>query len=181
MYAAGMEVNDKWLNSDETGEAFTHCVRCRMPLWEIDGQWLVNKEFHRGECVLEYAICQHCRDEVTDQLSEESRDWVRGFLEREIDWEERVKDFMLTYDLDERFRLCISCRAPRGEVEGYGISALFGEDGRLMQGALPLMICRGCIGRMTEGVSEESRAVWRRFLEECFSGPPDGSGFPGLL
>ena len=176
-----MRSMDEWLGSEETGERFSHCISCRLPLLEIDAPWLVNKEFHRGECVLEYAICQPCRDHVTDQLSEESKETVRKFLETEIDWEERVKEFMLSHDVTERFDTCISCRTPRKEVDGFGISALFDAGGQLVTGPLPLMICRGCIGRMTESLSESSREVWRQFLAAHFIGPPNDSGFPGLF
>ncbi|RYD32600.1 MAG: hypothetical protein EOP85_21580, partial [Verrucomicrobiaceae bacterium] len=119
-----MRTMDEWLASDETGEAFTHCVCCRMPLLEIAAAWLVNKEIVRGECVLEYAICQPCRDEVTDKLSEESKESVREFLEQEIDWEARMKEFMLAHDLTDRFDACVACQTPREDLNGFGLSAL---------------------------------------------------------
>jgi hypothetical protein len=142
---------------------------------------LVNKEFLGGECVLEYAICQPCRDLVTDQLSEESKESVRGFLEHEIDWDGRMKEFMLSHDLVERFDACIACRAPRENLAGFGLSALFDSGGVLVTGPLPLLICQPCITRMTRNLSEGSRDVWRRFLSDHFAGPPGDSGFPGLL
>ncbi len=172
---------DEWLGSEETGEPFSHCLCCRVPLVEIDAPWLVNKEFARGECVLEYAICQPCRDHVTDQLSEESKESVRNFLEREINWDERMKEFMLSHDLTERFDTCIACRTPRENLEGYGLSALLDSGGSIVVGPLPLLICQPCISRMTAPLSEKSREVWRKFLTDHFTGPPNDSGFPGLL
>lgn len=172
---------DEWLCSDETGQAFSHCVSCHLPLLEIDEPWIVNKDYHRDECVLEYAICQQCRDEVTGRLSEESKAAVRDFLEREIDWEARLAGFMAAEGPEERFSCCIACQTPRSQMEGYGISALFDAGGHLVTGPLPLLICRSCIARMTSVLSEKSRGVWTRFLYEHFSGPPDESGFPGLL
>lgn len=172
---------EDWLGSEETGGPFSHCLRCKLPLLEIAEPWLVNKEFFRGECVLEYAICQPCRDLVTDQLSDSSKASVRGFLEREIDWESRMREFMLSHELTDRFAACIACRTPTESLEGYGISALFDSGGSLVTGPLPLLICESCIGRMTESLSEESREVWRTFLSENFAGPPKDSGFPGLF
>ncbi len=90
-----MREMDEWLASVETGEAFSHCIRCELPLLEIDVPWLVNKEMVRGECVLEYAICLPCRDWVTAQLSEKSKEFVRELLERAIDWEARMNESML--------------------------------------------------------------------------------------
>jgi hypothetical protein len=172
---------DQWLASEETGQAFSHCLCCQLPLVEIAEPWLVNKEFRRGECVMEYAICQPCRDQVTDQLSEESKESVRGFLEREIDWESRMQKFMLSHELTDRLAACVACGARREELDGYGISALFDSSGSLVTGPLPLLICQPCVGRMTESLSEASREVWRRFLADHFAGPPQDSGFPGML
>jgi hypothetical protein len=45
-------MND-WLASEETGEAFSHCLCCKFPLVEIDEPWLVIKEFVAEECVME--------------------------------------------------------------------------------------------------------------------------------
>lgn len=176
-----MRTMDEWLVSEETGESFSHCLRCKLPLLEVDAPWLVNKEYFQGECVMEYALCQPCRDHITGQLCEESKESVRNFLEHEIDWEERMQEFMMAHDPAQRFDACISCHTPRGSLEGFGISALFDSGGMLVTGPLPLMICRPCVGRMTASLSEKSRDVWKRFLAENFEGPPDDSGFPGMF
>ncbi len=176
-----MRTMDEWLASEETGEAFSHCIGCKLPLVEIDAPWLVNKEIVKGECVLEYAVCQPCRDRVTAQLSEDSKAAVRDFLGREIDWDERVREFMLARQLEDRFDACIACRTPRQQLGGFGISALFDSGGSLVTGPLPLLICLPCVGKMTASLSLESRAVWKDFLARNFAGPPSDSGFPGLL
>lgn len=176
-----MRTVDEWVESEETGMPFSHCLCCRMPLVELDQPWLVNKEFIHGECVLEYAVCQTCRDAVTAELSEESKESVRNFLEREINWDERAREFALADNETERFASCIACRTPREEMAGFGLSALFDPDGTLATGALPLIVCQPCIGRMTAGLSGSSREVWRKFLADHFAGPPSDSGFPGLL
>src|SRR5688572_13796429 len=155
-WITNMRTIDEWLESEESGRPFTHCLCCKLPLLEIAEPWLVNKEIVRGECVLEYAICQPCRDGVTEQLSEESKAAVRDFLEQGIDWEEQMKEFMLSHDPRERFDACIACRAPREELEGYAISALFDAGGALATGPLPLLICKPCVGRMTVNLSDQS-------------------------
>ncbi len=172
---------DEWLCSEESGAAFSHCVSCRLPLLEIDAPWLVNKDYFRDECVLEYAICQPCRDRTSGGISEESKAAVRRFLETEIDWDARLAEFMISEDPADRFSHCIACRTPRSLTEGFAISALFDSGGSLVTGPLPLLICRSCINRMTESLSEQSREQWRQFLDAHFSGPPGDNAFPGLL
>jgi hypothetical protein len=176
-----MRTMAQWLGSEETGEPFTHCVCCRFPLLEIAAPWLVNKEFQRGECVLEYAICQPCRDAVTERLSESSKQSVRSFLEREIDWEAKIQQFMQAHDLEVRLSTCIACDAPRDDSAGFGISALYDSSGSLVTGPLPLLICQSCIRKMTAELSEESREVWRGFIEVNFPGPPGETGFSGFF
>lgn len=171
----------EWLESEETGLPFSHCVACLIPLAELAAPWLVNKEYHHAECVLEYAICQGCRDKITEQLCEESKESVRLFLEREIDWEARMTECMLSHSPTGRFDFCIACRTKRENVDGFGVSALFAADGNLVLQALPLLICRACIGKMTAGLSDQSRGVWKKFLGDHFKGPPDDSAFPGLI
>lgn len=170
---------DEWLASEETGEAFSLCVCCRFPLVEIDEPWLVNKEFVGEECVMEYAICQPCRERVMEPMDEASKQAVRTFLEAQIDWEARVKEFMLDADATGRFHHCVSCCAPRSGLIGYGISALFDSGGSLVEGALPLMMCGPCVGKMTAALTPQGRMIWGRFLEKYLDGPATGTG--GLL
>ena len=173
-YTFVMPSIDEWLQCEETGEPFSHCIHCKLPLVEIANLWLVNKDYHRGECVLEYSICKTCRDDLTEQLSEESKKAVRDFLESEIDWPARSQEFMLIHDEAERFSSCIACRKKRELCEGFAISALYDAAGNLITGPLPLLICHDCSGQMKALLSEQSREVWKRFLTDHFDGPPNG-------
>lgn len=152
-----------------------------MPLVETDSPWLVNKEYHRSECVLEYAVCGSCRDELTASLSEDSKEEVRRFLEAEIEWEDWLNRTMMMHDVTRRFDSCIACQAPREKIDGYGVSAYFDPGGALVTGPLPLLMCRSCIDRMTASLSPESREVWTRFQSEYLGESPGDSAFPGLL
>ncbi len=176
-----MRMMDDWLASEETGKAFTHCQCCRLPLVEIDAPWLVNKEFVGDECVLEYAVCQPCRDAVTERFSEESKEVARNFLEHEIDWAARISEFMMAHDPVQRLDACVACRTARDETAGFGISALFDSGGVLVTGPLPLLVCKVCVGRMTAGFSDHSREVWKSFLEVNFDGPRGDGGFSGWI
>ena len=176
-----MESLERWLISEETGAPFANCVRCAVPLSEAMMPWLVNKDYVAGECVLEYAICQGCRDEVADGFSEESRESVRNFLETEVDWEARCEELALDADPLRRIANCIACGAGREQVGRFAISAMIDAEGRMVMGALPLLMCGDCVGRATAGLSPESRQVWRAFIENHFWGPSDDLGESSLL
>ena len=176
-----MRTIDDWLKSEERGTAFSHCLCCRLPLVETMAAWLVTKEFVADECVLEYAICQPCRDAMTRRLSEESKESVREFLEREIDWDARLQEFMAAYEVTSRFDHCIACQSPRDELPGFGISALFDSGGELTTGPLPLLICHPCVRQMTSYLSQSSRKVWDDFLAKYFPTADGRHRFPGWL
>lgn len=165
-----------WLQSEETGVAFSHCVHCRLPLLEIDAPFLVTKEYRRGECVLEYALCQRCRDRLADRFCPASKQAVRQFLENEIDWDARVKDFMMDATLRRRIEACIACRTPRDQAQGFVLSALFDSGGELITGPLPLILCSLCTQRLMGQLTPETLAVWQSFIDTHFAGPPDDDG-----
>jgi len=174
-----MSMDERWLLSEETGFPFTHCIHCRLPLLELDRPWLINKDFHKGECTLEYAICEQCRDEFSEGLSEESKRAVRQFLENDIPWDERFETFLA--DPAKRFEQCVACECPREHAEGYATSVLLNHSGQVDFGPLPLLICSGCMEHMNENLSQATRDSWRRFLDEHFDSPPQLSSLPGLL
>jgi hypothetical protein len=163
----------KWFESVETDAPFDTCKVCIHPL-EFSESWVVNKHYHRDECVMEYAVCEECRDEVSGKFSEESKAAIRMFLEGEIDWEQRMLDWMALENAAERLDSCVACRMPRFLTEGYAISAQFRQDGSLIEGALPLLMCSDCVARITESLSPQSREVWRDFVARNFEGPDTG-------
>jgi len=176
-----MEGRNPWTDSEETGEPFSHCMRCKEVLGAEKEPWLINKEYRNGECVLEFAICQPCRLAVTNQLSSHSRETVRDFVEKEIEPGEEVAKPGCAEDLSGRFDACVSCGRKREELSCFGISALFDRRGPILAGPLPLLICQDCTAKMTSNISSHSRDVWGKFLGDHLEGPPDGSGFHGLI
>jgi hypothetical protein len=169
-----------WLLSEETGEPFRKCVRCRLPLLEVMAPWVVNKEYHHGDCVLEYALCRPCRDRVTEEFSETSKAAIRTYLEQSIDWNSRLGEFMAHDGLAARFEACGVCRAPRAKLEGFGISSAFDAEGHLLEGALPLLVCNQCLAAASAQLSQETRDAWQKFVDSHFDGPPAGQkSFPG--
>ena len=80
-------------------------------------------------------------------------------------------DWMALEKPAERMDHCVACRAPREQMDGFTISAQFGKDGSLIDGALPLLMCSSCVSQITTRLSEESRIVWQNFIAEYFEGP----------
>lgn len=161
-----------WFLSDETGLPFSHCLHCRMPLSETDTIWLIQKDYQRGECILEYAICLHCRHQVAEKSPETEKAAVREFLETQIDWDARRAEFAMMADPAERLEACIACRSPRTSLEAFSISAQFDSDGHLVESALPFLLCEPCNLRMLGPHHESSRASWQQYFASLLEGPP---------
>lgn len=160
----------KWFESVETDAPFETCKVCTHPL-EFSETWVVNKHYHRDECVMEYAVCEECRDGISGKFCEESKAAIRTFLENEIDWEQQMLDWMALKNPAKRLDNCVACMIPRILVEGYAISAQFRQNGTLIEGALPLLMCSDCVARITASLTAESREVWREFVARYFDGP----------
>lgn len=161
----------QWFESVETERPFETCKVCSQLLPLAADSWVVNKHYHRNECTLEYAVCEKCRDETSAKFSDSSKTAIREFLENEIDWENRLLEWMALENPADRLNNCIACSCPRSAAEGFTISAQFRHDGSLMDGALPLLLCSTCIARITDSLSAESRKVWQNFISSHFEGP----------
>jgi len=173
-----------WLLSLETGEPFRHCIHCRLPLDEIDASWLVNKEYRRGECIREYAICQRCREDAATIIPNACLHAVREFLETEIDWRARAEELQQEDSIEGHLARCIRCHTPREALDGFSLSAQFDSHGRLMRGPLPLILCNDCSAHLRERLSPATLEAWQRFLAVHFAGPdhdenPPTPGLPG--
>ncbi|MBC7978963.1 MAG: hypothetical protein H7Y36_00190 [Armatimonadetes bacterium] len=162
---------EQWFDSVETDKPFDSCLMCESSLPFTADSWVVNKHYHRGECVMEYAVCEACRDEVSGKFCESSKLAIRDFLENEIDWEARMLEWMALAKPEQRLDHCVACRAARVESDGFTLSAQFRYDGSLINGALPLLMCDACAAKITANLSPESRRVWQDFISENFEGP----------
>ncbi|MGJ8643992.1 MAG: hypothetical protein ACSHX9_11330 [Luteolibacter sp.] len=161
----------QWFDSVETDRPFETCKVCAQLLPLAADSWVVNKHYHRSECTLEYAVCENCRDATSAAFSDASKASIREFLENEIDWENRLLEWMALENPADRLNNCVACSCPRSEAEGFTISAQFRHDGTIMDGALPLLLCSTCISSITDSLSAESRIVWQNFISQHFEGP----------
>ena len=161
----------QWFDSVETSKPFETCKVCDQLLPRVADSWVVNKHYHRSECIMEYAVCENCRDEVSGKFSEDSKAAIRNFLENGINWEQRMTEWMLLQNPVGRLDACVACRTPREEMEGFTISAQFRHNGTLIDGALPLLMCSNCVAQVTASLSSESRKVWQDFISWHFEGP----------
>lgn len=147
----------KDLYSDYTDEAFRACTRCGESLKDFPGGYQISKAWKNGECVFEYALCDHCRSALMEEFSKESKQRLADFQEKHVNF-------------DGGLEKCSVCGTPRS-AHNQSDFVLTGvcEGDHMLHG---LMVCGKCGEQTQELLSTHTKDTWRRFREENFPGPP---------
>jgi len=151
------------LFSDYEGRPFQSCTRCGESLKDFDGGFQISKAYRNGECVMEYALCDHCRGAMFAEFSEESKEKLGHFQE------ERVH-------LERGFDQCAVCGVSRdeGPMKEFVVTGLC-NGSRLDHG---MLVCGECGDAVQGLISAKTRDTWRRFVDDNFPGPPPGDSLP---
>ena len=145
------------LYSDYTDTAFKNCTRCGESLADFPGGYQVSKAWKNGECVFEYALCDHCRTALMEEFSKPSKERLAKFQDDHVTFKG---------GLDQ----CSICHTPRDQSNASDF-VLTGvcEGAEMLHG---LMVCGKCGERTQELLSKPTKDTWRRFREDNFPGPP---------
>lgn len=145
------------LYSEYEERPFRHCSRCGETLADFEGGFQVSKAYKRGECVFEYAICDHCRTALMEEFSDESKKRLMEFQNESVSLERGL----------DGCSVCGTSRSgsPMTEFVLTGIC----EQDRLLHG---MMVCGKCGEKTQELISKPTKDTWRRFVSENFPGPP---------
>ncbi len=155
------------LFSEYEDRPFKICTRCGEGLADFTEGYRISKVFKGPETIFEYALCVPCLQNMAEESSVESRDALFEFQFS------RLREV-------EGYHECAYCERPEaptteGHPQEFGLAAIcMGE-----QMAEVNRICSLCMDEMAELVSEDTRRVWDRFVEENFPGVPvDFEPFP---
>ncbi len=153
------------LHSEYEERPFGHCTRCGETLEDDQGGFQISKAYKRGECVMEYALCDHCRIAMMEEFSQESKKRLAQFQD------ERVR-------LDRGLDCCSVCGVSRRSdtVNDFVITGLC-EGSSLVHS---IMVCGKCGDGIQEVISVKTRDTWRRFVDENFPGPPSEGEYPEI-
>ena len=151
------------LYSEYEERAFQHCTRCGESLDDFASGYQVSKAFKNGECVFEYALCDHCRTTMMEEFSHESKQRLAAFQNEQV-------------DLDRGLTHCAVCGTSRdeGPMKEFVLSGMC-EGDLLTHG---LLMCGDCGDGVQQLISEQTRDTWRRFVNDNFPGPPPGDALP---
>lgn len=161
-------------HSFESGEPFKTCMVCQKNLLE-DGQiYFIEKAFQKQEVLFEYAICMECREEMQQDISEESMRKIQQYFQKHIDLVGRRKDLLNKHQLDHRPWLdrCLITGKRRQEAEQYQILTLCdGKD--MLFSYLPYMISGEAMRTLTKLLSKTTRDRLDDFVDEYLGLPPE--------
>lgn len=168
-----------WSAFDEA--PFTRCIACDCQVADSP-MYVIQKRFVAGEAVFEMAVCEQCRQSLTQSYSLETRQRLNEkltvcfqsnpLLQVEAGQEPPGGEQLLRRCMD----FCLICGCARMACRGYSLAGLFRTEQIVVQcsrlGQSPVMVCDSCERSLEGMISAKTRESWDRFVEEHFDGPP---------
>lgn len=166
----------KNFHSLETDQEFKTCCDCGTELINSAQMYMIQKSFAKNECVMEFALCNNCKEKLDEQISSQSKEAIYDFLFDNSSLLTTTENNTSPSPILQIETCCI-CAKDRQNCEGYTYSGLF-IGTHLIPGPLPMMICDECQGDMHENMSDHTRDVKDKFYKEHFPGPPTEVDLP---
>ena len=112
---------------------------------------------------MEYALCDHCRTQMMEEFSHESKKRLAQFQDEQV-------------TLDRGLESCAVCNTRR-DAAGMDDFVITGvcEGLALLHS---VMICGKCGDTVQGFISVKTRDTWRRFVDDNFPGPPPMDSLP---
>lgn len=154
-------------------ELFQSCDYCDTNLLVPNTSYTIYKYYEDGELKQETAQCRNCREKLMGGYSQESLETQKQ-LWASIDRSARY-EISANPDVDRSSILtsrCIFCRLGREDAPAYGEYAHC-EGQEIVYFHHPMMICRKCLLRLFDALSEKTKDHRRRFFEDHYGLPPD--------
>lgn len=153
------------LHCEYEDRPFRHCTRCGETLHDDHGGFQISKAYKNGECVMEYALCDHCRTTMMEEFSQESKKRLSEFQDDHV-------------DLERGLQHCSVCGQGRdgNGTDDYVITGICEHESLLHS----IMICGSCADGVQGVLSSKTKDTWRRFVDENFPGPPSEGEIPEL-
>lgn len=166
--------------SSETGEPFTNCKVCDKYLLDDSTEYFIEKSYRKykgykaEDVVFEFAICAKCHEEMSNQLSKESRAAMQKYMTERVDFEERaVKTFLNSATNPDWWKEnCAVTGEPITDLEEYQVVGNFmGANNRA--GALPMVVGGKAMDEMAELLSNETLDFLDGFTQTYLGPPPE--------
>jgi hypothetical protein len=155
------------------GDLFQTCDYCDTDLLGPRTSYIIHKYYEEGELRQETVQCHLCRKRLSGGYSQKSIETQKK-LWSSVDRSARY-EIAANPDVDRTSILtsrCILCGLRKEEASAYCEYANC-EGREIVFFIYPMMICRKCIIRLFDALSEKTKEHRRRYYEDHYSLPPD--------
>jgi len=162
--------------SDETGEAFTHCVMCKTDLTHSNVPYAIEKAMKRLEdgrvvTLFEMAICMNCGQQMHEKLSDRSRKVMEEYF-LEIELPQKRMAVMNDESWEDKWdKVCLVTGKSIDSAKEYNLIGNF-VNGKKIAQLPPLAINGDVLEVIQEKLSPESREELDDF-RDTYLGPSD--------
>jgi len=162
-----------------TGKPFENCLICNRFLLNDKVEYIVEKAYRKHpdveaeEVIFDYAICQHCANNMMQELSSESMANIQMYFAENVspeklgpipsDKRERIQ-YMLNH--------CMVKGTPKTNTQEYQVVAKC-KGHHLQQNSFPIMLSFDALDELTELLSTQTQDTLNNFRDQFFPVPPE--------
>ena len=161
--------------SGEKNAPFSHCEICHANLLQHNCEYLIEKTLKSsGEIIMEYAICNDCKEKIISTLSENSILHVAVYFNKHVNVTYRTVRLFEEFNgsVDNWINKCVLKNIPLNECETYQLCCQCAGD-KMVVSHLPMMISGEAITEMNEIISTETKEDLLQ-VRQIFKGLPPG-------
>lgn len=157
---------------------FENCIVCNRSLlignvpYVIEKAYKSYQNFTAKDIIYEYAMCQHCIMELSDEVSVSSKSAVQNYVQSNSSF---IHASMLgSGDINVKSLLsnCVIKGKSIEESSEFTIYGMF-RGGKLAGDIMPYMICDDALNEISDCLSLETKEELEFFFDEFFAGPPE--------
>jgi hypothetical protein len=152
--------------STEHGTPFTSCTMCSTLLISNDINYFVEKYYRNHNIVFEYAICEQCKNSMSDGISNESMFNMSKYFMENVDILKRIH-LLETFDnsIVPWMNNCIFTDRQRSNCSEYQLAAQCCGD-QLIVSFLPFMVSMQATEEIQTLISKATKENFDKFREK---------------
>lgn len=168
-------------HSFDTGQPFYHCLVCGKDLINSGMPYFIEKAYRKYpgysafDITYEFAMCLKCAEELRKELSTESQQRMKEYMEANIDFEKRRYE-MSEYDpnntMDPWLDKCLISGEPLKDQNEFVLYGYF-QGSHMMVSDFPYAIGPKAMDELTELLSNKTLGEMDDFMGKFFTGPPE--------
>ncbi|MDA1013594.1 MAG: hypothetical protein O3A00_03965, partial [Planctomycetota bacterium] len=171
----------KIFHSLEADGPFQKCLQCGCNLF--DGRlYMIERVFRDTEPIIEYALCQSCVQQLSEELSTDSRQAITTYFQEHINLAERaerIRHAFASGEVEPWLEECIVTGNSWSNCRERQICA-WCEGDQVRLDMPPLMISGPAVEAMSEHLSEQTRGWMSDFVGDNFGMPSEFIDAPDL-